>query len=102
MSSGQAPTRLRPMVVARVLSVSWCATALHCDRLSLRRTCVASMQVTRCSRYSMFSEEHRSMVPCIENDTWDRLELAAQTLLEWNDKINVISRKELNSTVLVE
>lgn len=42
------------------------------------------------------------MIPCVDETTWDRLERAALALLAWNDKINVISRKNLTATVLVE
>lgn len=40
-----------------------------------------------------FLAEHRRLVPSLDADTWDRLEAAASCLLEWNAKINVVSRR---------
>lgn len=51
---------------------------------------------------SLFSEHHRQLIPSISEDVWDRLDVAARELMFWNDKINVISRKDFNETVLVE
>lgn len=51
---------------------------------------------------SLFSEEHRRLIPSVSEDAWNRLDEAARALMYWNDKINVISRKDFDATVLVE
>ena len=49
-----------------------------------------------------FSESQRRLIPSLDAATWRRLERAAAELLEWNAKINVISRKDLTASTLIE
>lgn len=48
-----------------------------------------------------FLPDQRRLVPSLDAETWDRLEAAASCLLEWNAKINVVSRR-VDARALVE
>lgn len=48
---------------------------------------------------SLFTAAHRQLLPQIDASTWSRLDRAASSLLEWNEKINVVSRKDVDSIV---
>ena len=49
-----------------------------------------------------FSPAHRAALPAIDAAHWPRLEAAARQLFEWNAKVNVVSRKDLDAKKLVE
>lgn len=48
-----------------------------------------------------FSTAQRAALPAIGGDAWARLEVAARATFEWNAKVNVISRKDLDPATLV-
>ncbi|KAJ8613394.1 hypothetical protein CTAYLR_002232 [Chrysophaeum taylorii] len=50
----------------------------------------------------VFTAAQKRLLPWIDVETWERLDAAARTLLEWNQRINVVSRKGLDATTLVE
>ena len=49
-----------------------------------------------------FTPAQRALLPCVDDDRWRRLEVAARTLYDWNAKVNVVSRKGLDPPTLVE
>ena len=49
-----------------------------------------------------FTPFHRAQVPSLDDAAWARLEAAARCLLDWNSKINVVSRKGMDPPTLVE
>ncbi|KAJ1460010.1 rRNA small subunit methyltransferase G-domain-containing protein [Pelagophyceae sp. CCMP2097] len=49
-----------------------------------------------------FLDHHRARISGVDGPTWDRLEVAAKCLYDWNGKINVVSRKNLDAQTLIE
>ena len=49
-----------------------------------------------------FSPAQRAALPSVDASQWARLEAAARHLFDWNAKVNVVSRKDLDRRKLVE
>ncbi|KAH8048829.1 RNA methyltransferase [Aureococcus anophagefferens] len=49
-----------------------------------------------------FSPAQRAALPTVDASQWARLEAAARHLFDWNAKVNVVSRKDLDRRKLVE